>query len=241
MLWLTRADADAQNFQVRGSPTPQMIEFPADLNKLGTQIPVSPHFEQEGFIPSASYQWYGWINKRPVILEREKDHLGVPERVFLHTSYLENQDQSGDWMVLLDLSELPDSIHIGRPNFIQSRVRTPEHVVFRSEPAGWNAILYNASSHQEAEALLKFLRLDKANDRCFIGPPEPQGSWSAIHEDNGRQRVLCTYPLKSAAISFACRESLRAPSVVLVVKYLSNLNPDRYFVSQGRIIRRVDG
>lgn len=238
MLWLKRDDANAQNFQVRGSPTPQEIEFPAYCDKLKAQIPLEPYFEQEGFIPGPSYQWYAWIGKRPLILECERRDAGVSHRVFVHTSYLAEQDRRGDWTVLLELSELPDSIHVGRPNFIMSRVREPKHVVFRPDPAGWNQTLYNAGSRGEAEELLEFLRLDQTNATCFIGPPEPLGQWSAIQNVNGHERVLCTYPFRNAAMSFACEFSLRTPSAVLVVKDLSRSDPKQYRVSDGQVVDR---
>jgi len=237
MLWMTQAEAIAQHFQVCGSPVPQEIEFPADLQKLSAQIPVPARFEQQGIVPAPTYQWYGMIGTRPLILGYEKDRP-AGERVFIYTSYLHQQDQSGDWTVLLELSELPDSIFVMRPNFIMSRVREPKHVVFRPDPAGWNASLYAAASYEDADSLLKFLRQDKANDGCFIGPPEPQGQWATIQKDSEGERVLCNYPMRSTAISFACQVSSCTPSLVLVVKDLSRNSPDQYFVREGRVISR---
>src|SRR5882724_6841083 len=225
MLWLTQDEVIAQGFQVRGSPTPQVVDFPADLENLSAEIPVPPSFEEQGFIPGPSYQWYGRIGNRCVILEREKEELPrVGKRVVVYTSYLEQQDKSGDWTVLFDLSALPSAIFVTRPNFIMSRVVNPEDVVFRPNPSGWNAAVYNASSRSEAEELLKFLKQDRSNGDCFIGPPEPQGLWSAVQEDEGQGRVLCTYPVPSAAISFACDISSRTPSGRLIVKDNSNAN-----------------
>lgn len=235
MEWFTLNEVIAQKFQVRGSP-PQYLEFSANLRHLMEQIPNPPNFEESGFISGPSYQWYGRMNDRPLIVECEKDIEDNNQSVFIHTSYLPRQDQLGDWSVLGELSDLPSSICITRPKFILSRSTTPKWVVFRPDPAGWNAVIYNASSRHEAQNLLDFLNKDAFNSCCFIGPPEPEGLWSAIRTVKGREEVLCTYPTRSGALSVACRLSSRMPSEFLVVKDRSNASTTQYLVSGGQII-----
>ncbi len=240
MKWVTLDEAITQKLQVRGTPVPQEIDLPADIKKLPAEIPIPPHFDKAGFIPSPSCQWYALIGDRFLILECEEEpSVSLGKRVFIHTSYLEYQEKSGDWTVLLDLSGLPSSIHVTRPNFIMSRVVKPQYVVFRPDPAGWNAAVYNATSHHEAEELMKFLNQDKANDSCFIGPPEPEGCWSAIQKDNGQEHVLCTYPTRSTAISVACDISSRRPLATLLVKDRLNTSKEQYVVSQGRVTKQI--
>ena len=234
MHWLTLENAITQHFRVHGSP-PQYLEFPADVTQLFADIPTTPHFEEPGLIPGPSYQWYGRSGDRPLILECEREPHGNQERAFLHTSYLQRQDQRGDWIVLTELSELPPSICVTRPNFILSRCLTPEWVVFRSNPAGWNSVVYNASSLRDAEKLLEFLKRDSVNNDYFLGHPEPEGLWSAIRTLEGKEEVLCTYPTRSGAISVACHLSDGMPSELLVIKDRSGTNPQEYFVSGGQV------
>jgi len=240
MKWLTFDNLTVHKFQIRGSP-PQYLEFPAELHHLAAQIPTPPHFEESGLIPGPSYQWYGRTNDRPLIVEREKEIDDNNQRVFVHTSYLSRQDQLGDWSVLGELSDLPASILVTRPRFILSRTTTPKWVVFRPDPAGWNSVIYNASSEGEAQDLLDFLNRDESNSGCFIGPPEPEGLWSAIRTAKGRDEVLCTYPTRSAALSVACVISSQSPSEILLVKDRSNANPNLYLVSGGQVIQDSSG
>jgi hypothetical protein len=239
MQWLTLEEATNQKLQIRGTPVPQMIELPADLKRLTSEMPIPGRFMAMGDIPSPSYQWYAWIGSRPIILECEASvQADIPGRVFLHTSYLKQQDRSGDWIVLRELGVLPNSIHIARPNYIMSRTINPAYVVFRPDPAGWNGVVYSAASIHEAEELLEFLKQDKSNENCFIGPPEVDGDWSAIQDDNGGEHILCSYPNRNTALSFACSFSARTPTMTLLVKDRSNMNAEQYFVSQGRVIER---
>lgn len=237
MEWLTLEKAIAQNFRVHGSP-PQYLEFPADLKRLSAEIPITGHFEEAGLIPGPSYQWYARSGHRSLILECEQDPQADYERIFLHTTYLQCQDDLGDWTVLNELSDMPSSIWVTRPTFILSRSTTPDWMVFRSHPAGWNSVVYNASSHRDAENLLAFLQRDSYNDNCFIGHPEPQGRWCAIRTVEGKEEVLCTYPTSSAALSVACEFSRDTPSELLLVEDRSSANPEQYFVSCGRVINR---
>jgi hypothetical protein len=235
MEWLTLENAIAENFRVHGAP-PQYLEFPADMKRLFAEIPTAPHFEEPGLIPGPSYQWYGRSGDRPLILECEQEPHDNHGRAFVHTSYLQRQDQMGDWTVLTELSDLPSSICVARPTFILSRSTMPEYVVFRSNPAGWDSVVYNASSRRDAENLLSFLKRDTLNENCFIGQPEPEGLWSAIRTVEGEEEVLCTYPTPSGALSVACRLSDEMPSELLVIKDRSGANPQQYFVSAGRVI-----
>lgn len=123
MEWLTLEEATAQNFRVRGSP-PQYLEFPADLKRLPAEIPTAPHFEKSGLIPGPSYQWYGRSGDRLLILECEQEPQGNEGRAFVHTSYLQRQDQLGDWSVLMELSDLPSAICVNEAHFHPE----PEHV-----------------------------------------------------------------------------------------------------------------
>jgi hypothetical protein len=240
MRWLTLDEAIAQGFQVRGSPLPQVIELAADSEKVAAQIPVPPRHLEMGDIPGPSCQWYGLIGERAVILEGERSkHALVPDRIFVHTSYLEPQDTLGDWVVMHEFTELPGAICLTRPLHIMSRNRKREHVVYRPDPAGWNANIYDAASRHEAEELLDFLKQDAWNEGCFVGAPEPEGYWSAMRSDGGGQHVLCTYPHRNAALSFACNESSRTPSAVIVVKDRSSATNEQYVVSGGRVIERI--
>lgn len=235
MEWLTFNEALARKLTIRGSP-PQYLEFPADLTGLAVEIPTRPEFQDAGAIAGPSYQWYARVGDRPLIIEREKEIQDKNERIFVHTSYLQCQDRFGDWSVLLELSDLPKSIYTMRPNFVLSRNLTPSWVVFRPNPAGWSSVIYNASSRLDAEELLKFLKKDRFNEGCFIGPPEPEGLWSAIQTDEGHETVLCTYPTRSGALSVACNLSMKTPASLLLVKDRSHANPQQYFISGGRIL-----
>ncbi len=225
------------NSKSAGKPAPQIIEIAADLRRLSNEIPIPGHYLEEGDVPSPSYQWYAWIGHRPIILEREAQLPGdVPGRVFIHTTYLEGQDRLGDWTVLRELAELPRSICITRPSHIMSRIARPDSVLFRPDPAGWDAIVYSAASNREAEECLAFLKRDPWNASCFIGPPEPESNWCAIEADNGRERILCFYPVRNAALMFACRVSSQNPTAIIVVKDRDNLWADQYFVSHGKVV-----
>ena len=234
MEWLTLEKAIAQNFQVHGSP-PQYLEFPADIKKLSAEIPTIARAEEAGLIPGPSYQWYAQCGDRWLILECEQDPQSSSTRAFLHTSYLQRQDQFGDWSVLTELSNLPSAISVTRPTFILSRTTMPEWVVFRPDPAGWNSVVYNASSHRDAENLLAFLKNDTYNNNCFIAQPEREGLWSAIRTVEGEEEVLCTYPTRSGALSVACHFSNEKPSELLVVRDRSSASSQQYFVSGGRV------
>ncbi len=166
MKWFTLEQAIAENFKVHGSP-PHCIEFPADRAALKLQIPISPHYETNPMLPGPAFQWFAMIRSRPAVIEMEK----VPfyERIFVFTSY--GSDSSGDWAVLPDLVELPSSIQVTRPIYIDSRTHDPEHIVYRPATEGSNQILYRASSRSDAEGLLEFLKKDEFNKHCFIGPP----------------------------------------------------------------------
>lgn len=74
MLWLTLDEVNAQNFQVRGSPTPQEIVFPADLDKLKAQIPLDRTLRTRDLYRVHRYQWFAWIGRRPLILEWRVAH-----------------------------------------------------------------------------------------------------------------------------------------------------------------------
>lgn len=236
MEWLTLEQAVDQKFQVYGSPEPQCLELPADLGALPVEIPLPGHFVEMGICPAPSHQWYGRIGGRPIIVEREKETVDGRERVFIYTSYLPTQDEHGDWIVLQELSELPASIFLIRPSFIQSRTLKPHFVVNRPDPAGWNSVVYNASSRSEAENLLEFLKRDAFNQECFVAAPEPVGLWSAIRTEDGRETILCTYSNRSGAISLGCSLSKRPGSGVLVVKDRSNKSPEQYLISGGRVV-----
>lgn len=164
-----------QKLEVRGAP-PQCLEFHADLAELASHIPTPAHFEELGIVPSPTWQWFARIGDRMIIVEQEKETHTADERVFVHTSYLPNQDELGDWASLLDLRELPRAIHVTRPRYIVSRTLEPEHVVFRPDELGANIPVYNASSRRDAGGLLAFLKQDRFNARCFIGPPSLPGA-----------------------------------------------------------------
>jgi hypothetical protein len=78
-------------------------------------------------------------------------------------SYLERQDRLGDWTVLNDLAVLPSSIRVSRPIFIMSRVLKPQYVVFWTDPAGWNAPVYNAASSRIPSG--RFVVKDRSNSK----------------------------------------------------------------------------
>lgn len=238
MEWFTLGQAISENLRVWGSP-PQLLDFPADIGRLSAQIPTSPHFEEVGITPGPVYQWFGRIGGRAFILEKEREPQTKDERVFVHTSYLQSQDERGDWTVLFELSDFPASIHLMRPNFIQSRNLTPAWVLLRPNPAGWNNIVYNAGSRGEAEDFLEFLQRDSFNESCFIDRPEPEGLWSVLRTRNGHEEVLSTYPTCSGALSVACNLSLQFPSETLVVMDRSKTRSMQYFISGGRVIGSV--
>lgn len=86
MEWLTPEQALAQNFKVRGSPTPQYLEFPANVDQLASQIPTPAYFDEIGIVPSPSYQWFARIGERPIIVEQEKEGVIPGGRAFIHTN-----------------------------------------------------------------------------------------------------------------------------------------------------------
>lgn len=237
MHWMTFEEATERRFQVRGTPVPQQIELLADVKELSNEIEVPGRFMEMGDIPGPSFQWYAWIGDRPIILEREaKVGEGIPERVFIHTSYLERQDKFGDWSVLRELTELPISIYVTRPSHIVSRSANHDYIVFRPDSSGWNALVYSAASLREAEELLEFLKQDQWNESCFIGSSERDGIWSAIRNHDGEEQILCTYPQRNTALNFACRVSLQLGQGVITVKERSSVSKDQYVVSEGRVI-----
>jgi len=238
MDWIKFEELEEEKFEVRGSP-PQYLEFPCDVTGLAAEIPTEAHFEKEGFIQGPTLHWYARAAGRPLIIEHEDSSRREIQRVFIHTSYLPIQDRSGDWTVLLDLLELPKSIPVMHPTFILSRTTHPKNVVYRPQAAGWNSVIYYASSLTEAEQLLAFLTRDSFNEACFIGPPEPEGLWSATRNEDSQEKILCTYLTRNAALSFACTLSLQDSSKPLLVKDRSHNSSDQYFVSGGKVVDRL--
>jgi hypothetical protein len=75
-------------------------------------------------------QWSGRIGDRLFTVEcetKERPH----DSVMISTGFLPNQDELGDWVVLRELQELPKSIYVTRPCFIEKTKKTKgTHLIF---------------------------------------------------------------------------------------------------------------
>lgn len=180
MNWLTLNDAKVR-FRNSGL-IPQTISVGADVSKLYEEIPLPPELgPREDGVPSPVHRWYAVIQERLVEIECQVtfQRYERPE-VILYTPFSEKRDQRGDWTVLCDLEELPPSIHLTRPSFIENRVASPTYVLYRPDPRGWAEAIYRTDCRAESEALLNYLVQDTYNASCFIGEPEVPGEWGIV-------------------------------------------------------------
>lgn len=221
--------------QLMRNLVPQALAVVAEVQILAKDIPIRPELIPAEYGPPAPMQqWSGRIGNRLLTVECEATD-SPHESVLIQTCFLPDQDEFGDWVVLLELQALPKSIIITRPLFIESRNAHPKCVVYRPESQGWNTPIYKAASLIEADNLLTFMQQDTWNDRCFIGDPEPAGKWVIIQGD----RVMVGYGSElHAALRFACEWSLRYAPVALLVKDVSGASNDTYVISQGCVKRQ---
>lgn len=212
---------------------PQAIGVMADVRTLVRDIPIHPELiPPEYGPPGPMQQWSGQIGDRLFTVECEAND-SPHDSALISTGFLQNQDKLGDWVVLLELLELPKSIYITRPLFIESRNVHPKCVVYRPDPQGWKTAIYKAASQAEAENLLAFMKQDTWNEKCLVGEPSPPGKWAIVQGE----RVMLGYGTElNEALKFACEWSLRYAPIVLVVKDVSGVNTKEYVVSEGRVL-----
>jgi hypothetical protein len=235
MEWFTYADGLRIAPSLVGTCAPQIISVMADVSALTKDIPTQPELiPSDNGPPGPTQQWCGRIDDRLITIECEANNSVEERGILIRTGFLKRQDELGDWSAILDLQELPTSIHITRPLFIESRNVGPDCAVYRAHTQGWNTLLYRAASRTEAEDLLTFLRQDRWNEGCFIGEPEPPGKWATIQGD---EVILGGGSELNSALRFACEWSLRYAPVVLLVKDVSGINNDVHVVSQGRVLQ----
>lgn len=233
MRWLdhTSMQSAASEF---GGRAPQMITLPADVASLVAEIPIAPVLQSpsEG-PPTALYRWFGTTGKRFLELQADASGLLGANSVVIITSFAPGQDCFGDWSALLDLSELPKSVKVSCPLYIESRCSKPAAAVFRRDPKGWNDPVYLAKSWDDAEALLTFLKQDRENYNCFIDNPPPKGDWATLRGEE----VLRGYGTElHIALQFACSFSEQYPTSVLQVRDLSRQNSQVFAVAAGKVV-----
>jgi hypothetical protein len=151
----------------------------------------------------------------------------------IRTGFLQSQDKAGDWIVLLELQELPKSIVVRRPFFIESRTVSPNWVLYRLDSRGWKTAIYAATSEDDAERLLAFIKQDEWNQACFVGKPEPPGKWVTVQ---GGRVILGTCRGLNEALRFACEWSLRYDAAEILVKDVSGKSEQVFEVSRGRVL-----
>lgn len=235
MQWLTYEAALTFGRELAGDCRPQVISLIADSGKLAGVLPTYPHVvpPTEG-VPCAMRRWYARLDGRIITVECVADSHIETSSVLIHTRFTERQDTLGDWAVLLDLQVLPNVIYVSRPLYIESRIPKPDCVVYRPDSHGWNMPVYNAASRNDADRLLEYMYKDIWNRRCFIGEPEPLGTWATVQDE---QVIRGTGSQLHEALRFACDVSLKNPKQVLVVRDISGLNANNmYFVSHGHVL-----
>jgi hypothetical protein len=139
--------------------------------------------------------------------------------------------------VLLDLEGLPSSIKVRRPFYIESRTSKPACILYRRNLQCWNAPVYRSPSHADAEELLNYLRHDPWNDSCFIGEPEPLGTWVTNQEGD---IILGSGSELWQALSYACDLSSRYHEVIYYVEDVSKRTHKVYTVRRGRVELEAD-
>ena len=218
----------------------QLVALPADIATLHKDIPLSPHVISPGDgLWSEVYRWYGQIGVRCLTVEYPVDApANAAGQILVTTPFMEAAPDRCDWTILLELQDLPRSIHVARPLFIEGRVSNPRLTVYRPDPRGWNDAVYGAASSEDAESLLAYLRQDPWNDGCLVGEAELPGYWTILLHDRGVDQIVGAYPSKNSALSVACEYSLRNnPQSTLIVKDRSDTNsPDVYHIRDGRVV-----
>jgi hypothetical protein len=217
----------------------QLLSFAADWAMLSQEIPVSPRMVVPSEGPPVSvYQWYCQNETRSLMLEIEERHRSDErEAVVIYTPFADALDTRGDWTVVVELGDLPRSVFITRPLYIQSRAPKADAGVYRPHPSGWNDSVYVASSYTEAADLLSYLRQDEWNDQCFVGPPEPAGPWEIVRRVVEKEERVGVYPGLGSALKVACQMSLNVDRASLAVRQLSRTAGARkYCVESGRVL-----
>jgi hypothetical protein len=111
-------------------------------------------------------------------------------------------------------------------------------VVYRADPRGWSAPVYNASSFAEANDLLTYLKLDDWNKGCHIDLPEPTGDWGIFRQIGNQEYQIAMYTRKWSTIRITCEISLRnSENEQLTVRCVSGkMQSMVYRVNQGKAV-----
>lgn len=235
MDWINRDELPTLVRCGENAITPQMIILCADTSQLVVDIPVQPTIiSPDNGPPVAVWQWYARLADRLIVIESAADAPFQQSAINIYTHFLQRQDTCGDWSVLIDLQPLPASIYVARPLFIESRAISPQFVVYRPDPQGWNTAVYKATSRADAEALVDFIMADRWNEACFIGEPEPAGKWAIAHKD---EIILGTGSGLNWALKSACEMSQKNPSVMYRVVDISKTSSDVYRVYKGNVVK----
>jgi hypothetical protein len=237
--WFTYHDMSIiVSASLTGKLVPQVISVMADVQALVRDIPTPPEtIPPEYGPPGPVQQWSGRVGHRLFTVEceaRDSPH----ESVLIRTGFLQTQDELGDWVALLELQQLPTSVFITRPLFVESRNVHPKCVVYRPDARGWNTAVYKAASETEAEKLLAFMKQDAWNEKCFVGEPPPPGKWVIVQ---GERVLVGKGSELNEALMFACEWSLRYGSTELLVKDSTGTSKEVYVVSQGRVLQPPEG
>lgn len=241
MEWLSFTDAVPLS---HGLDCPvQFVAVMADIPRLNKEIPIPPRLVLPSEGPASPVNcWYGRIGNRLLAIECEAQAaLHEMDEIGIYTPFVDSRHTLGDWAILLELRELPSSVLLTRPVYIESRTSHSMYAVYRPNPKGWDDAIYRTGTSGEAESLLRYMKDDRWNDSCFIGATEPQAKWSISQTTDGKVQLLGTYPEKALALSVACRMSLDLPDSVLTVADLTKRSAETFSVCAGLAIpKRVE-
>lgn len=230
MEWVER---DFANSRVTGlTVTIQGIVLPVDADAFASSIPLPPRLltTKDGF-PFPTNEWNGVIGGRIILAQM----VAAENELTIYTPY--SSGETADWTVIKDLQELPASVNVARPIFIQSRYEKADSAVYRRDPRGWLKPVYYASEGTEATALLEFLSRDGKNEDCIVEATLPRGKWEIMGWSTTGPERLGMYPDLHTSLASAAHHSKDIKYSEVVVENLDASPPSKVFVlREGRVV-----
>jgi len=238
MHWLDKKSFRNETASYKALPGPQLLRFKLGGLRPERDIPIAPEDSSNdvGF-PGKVSRWYGRIEKRYLILDVYSRRLGERDEneATLETCFPLSPAHNYDWMTLLELAGLPESIDAAILMFVQSRATQPSDVLYVRDDRGFDCPVYFAQRDYEAAGFLEYLEAARRPGEYFIGSPEHNAEWIIVRLSKSGETTAARYWERSSTVSTACRMSIESGDRFRVACADKAVDARVYIVSEGRV------